>query len=147
MPLHRIIYASKTEDIRKDDLESILGACERNNPIQAVTGMLLFDNGYFLQVLEGSRMAVSSTFLRLVSDPRHSQIQILTSGPIDARLFSNWSMHHVVVHGAGAVILKRYLSGAVFNPLDMSAASVEHLCLDFAAHAARVAIEKSLDGG
>lgn len=144
MPLHRIIYASTTGDIRKEDLEAILAASQRNNPHLAVTGMLLFDNGFFLQLLEGSRANVSTTFLRLAGDPRHSNVQILMSGPIDARLFSGWSMHHVVAHGTGAEVLKRYLSGSLFNPYDMSAASVEHLCLDFATHAARRAIEESM---
>jgi Sensors of blue-light using FAD. len=103
MELYRIIYASRAEGVSKQDINDILAACERNNPRRHITGMLLFDNGHFLQLLEGRRAAVSERLLKIARDPRHHDLEVLTCGPIDARLFTDWSMHHVVAHGARAL--------------------------------------------
>lgn len=144
MDLYRIIYASRASDLARDDIAGILAACERNNPRLHVTGMLLLDNGHFLQLLEGRRSAVSDRLFAISRDPRHHGVEVLTCGPIASRLFSDWSMHHVAVHGANAQTLRRYLGGAQFDPFVMSAPSVEQLCLDIAAHSAAAAFEQTL---
>lgn len=135
MGLYRIIYASRACNVSLADLESILDACQRNNPLRCISGMLLFDNGHFLQLLEGDRGAVSDCFLRIAKDTRHRDVQLLICGPIEARLFTRWSMYHVATHGAQSEMLRRYQTGLRFDPFAMTASAVEQLCIDATAAA------------
>jgi hypothetical protein len=135
MPLHRLAYSSYADGLSQDDLTDILAACERNNPAAHLTGMLLFDSGRFVQLLEGPRDALTKRFLSIASDPRHHGVEILVAGPIDSRLFGDWSMHYVPAHGSRADLLRKYRCSDEFIPGEMSTSALEHLCLDFAAHA------------
>ncbi|MEN9266671.1 MAG: BLUF domain-containing protein, partial [Thermostichales cyanobacterium BF4_bins_65] len=62
MSLHRLIYISRArQDIGYYDLRDIQDKSERNNSRDGISGMLCYGNGLFLQILEGSRTAISST--------------------------------------------------------------------------------------
>ncbi|MEE4119682.1 MAG: BLUF domain-containing protein [Paracoccaceae bacterium] len=132
MPLFRLAYCSNARDLAPEDLESILAACERNNAQDHVTGMLLFDGDGFLQLLEGPREAVTSLFLRIAKDQRHSGVQLLVAGQTDRRLFAGWSMHYVPSRGETASILHRYAADSRFSPADMTMGALEGILVDFA---------------
>jgi hypothetical protein len=57
--------------------------------------MLLYDDGSFLQVLEGPRQAVETLFEKIKADRRHEQIVLLSSREIEEREFSDWQMGFV----------------------------------------------------
>ncbi|KPQ08972.1 MAG: FAD-dependent blue-light sensor [Rhodobacteraceae bacterium HLUCCA09] len=132
MPLFRLAYCSTACDLAPEDLEAILAACERNNAQDHVTGMLLFDGDGFLQLLEGSREATTSLFLRIAQDPRHRGVELLAAGQTDRRLFAGWSMHYVPSRGENASILHRYASDSRFSPADMTMGALEGILVDFA---------------
>jgi len=129
MSLHRLIYCSRPASPTRADLEAILGACRRNNPRNRLTGMLLYTSDAFTQVLEGSRAAVNACFQRICRDPRHGDVEIVSYGAVDFRLFDRWSMHYVVHEGSAASDLGRFTVDDRFDPYGMSASSVEQLCL------------------
>ena len=131
MGLHRLIYVSRAIEMTQDQLSTILEACESNNPRCFVTGMLLFDAGHFVQLLEGRRAALSELFVTIAGDDRHRDVEILSFGPIASRLFPDWSMNYVSQYGDSSKVLRRYTSGASFDPFDMSPEAVEQMCLEF----------------
>lgn len=91
--LCRLIYHSRTAGrVTKTDLKSILAASRRNNQELGVTGALSFDNDHFLQILEGRRVNVNRIFAKILGDPRHRDVNIVTFMPIAERLFPAWSM-------------------------------------------------------
>jgi len=93
MALIQLIYVSSLSDIKlEQDIGKILESSVRHNKENDITGMLLYANGNFLQVLEGEAEAVGRTFTRICADPRHYDIIHLISGPIADRHFSQWSM-------------------------------------------------------
>ena len=57
-----------------------------------ITGMLLYCDGHFIQVLEGPRDAVLSLFARIEADGRNTMVQKLIEAPIEHRCFPDWSM-------------------------------------------------------
>ena len=67
-------------------------ASRRHNDVAGVTGLLFTDGMRFLQVLEGERAAVSTTFQRIQADPRHHAVVILSDREIDKRQFGKWAM-------------------------------------------------------
>lgn len=93
MALMQLIYVSTAREEYGDDvLEKILASAVANNLRQQITGMLLYADGGFLQVLEGEAAAVEETFARIVCDPRHHSIFEITREPIADRNFQQWTM-------------------------------------------------------
>jgi len=66
--------------------------------------MLLYDDGSFLQVLEGEREPMSALYERILADRRHTSIMKLLEREIDERQFGDWKMGFVSVpHLASAL--------------------------------------------
>jgi hypothetical protein len=60
MLLVRLIYASQpSESFKLEDIEKIVVSARQNNVAKAVTGLLYFNQHYFLQCLAGSRSSVN----------------------------------------------------------------------------------------
>lgn len=129
MSLHRLIYCSRPVAPTRGDLKGILEACERNNPVSHVTGMLLFTSDCFVQLLEGGRGAVNACFQKISRDRRHDDIEVVSSGPIDFRLFERWSMHYVSIAGASACDLRRFAASGRFDPFETAPSVIEQLCV------------------
>ena len=62
-----------------------------NAPLH-VTGVLFYDEGGFIQVLEGDRSILSRLFARIAADARHKDVVKIANGRIRSRLFDDWSM-------------------------------------------------------
>lgn len=130
MPLHRLIYCSRACEPDENKIHQILGSCLRNNPKDHVTGMLLFTSDFFVQLLEGSRSAVSERFLKIAADPRHRDVEILSSGPSELRIFDRWSMHYITVPNGSDEGLRRFSMQGNFDPYEMTATAIEQLCIE-----------------
>jgi hypothetical protein len=74
------------------DLRELLSKSRDNNAKLGITGMLLFKDGNFLQVLEGEREKVRALYQKIGEDPRHSNLATLFEGASDHRDFPDWSM-------------------------------------------------------
>ena len=70
----------------------ILAASQRNNAKLGVTGYLHFEDGMFMQYLEGPAAALQTLYQRIVLDPRHCDVEQLGYGPTNQCLFRRWSM-------------------------------------------------------
>jgi hypothetical protein len=114
------------------DLNAILDASNRNNEKAGITGALLFDTLWFVQILEGEREAVSATLCRIVGDERHAAVTVMDCRPAAARLFGNWWMGLALLRGDQSALLARH-GLASFNPRDMSGDQAVSLALDVAA--------------
>lgn len=100
MALQQLIYGSAAViDSNELELPRILLSARRRNAILGVTGMLLYHEGSFLQVLEGEEKTVETLFERIAGDPRHRRLMVLLRRAIDAPQFSDWSMGFVDVSG------------------------------------------------
>ena len=88
-----LIYASSaTQPFGPSELHELLRVSRSNNERLGVTGMLLFKDGNFMQVLEGEREAVRTLFDRIGRDPRHKGVLVLRHAQQEHRDFSEWSM-------------------------------------------------------
>jgi Sensors of blue-light using FAD len=95
MQLCQLIYFSMKQDLGPGGIESILDRSREQNLKNDVTGVLLFNQDYFLQLLEGSREQVTSTFCRVAADPRHGTVTLISVQDIDERDFPDWNMGYV----------------------------------------------------
>jgi len=74
------------------DLESLLAECREKNSRADLTGMLLYSDGTFFQVLEGDRQVVEGLLERLTKDKRHQRVTRIVLEPIEERAFTQWTM-------------------------------------------------------
>ena len=88
-----LVYISTaTHMLNQDELLDILGVSRTNNEKNNLTGMLLYGEGVFIQVLEGDEQALEQTYSVIERDDRHRSIIKMTEGNITARNFPNWRM-------------------------------------------------------
>ena len=93
MALVQLIYVSHTPtELGSAELGRLLESSVRHNLAQRVTGMLLYLNCSFMQVLEGEDAAVDETYSRILQDSRHSGVMLIERAPIKTQRFGHWSM-------------------------------------------------------
>lgn len=70
--MHKLLYVSSTKrDLSEVALKPILATARNNNAVLDVTGLLLYIDGGFLQVLEGQRDVLHELYETIARDPRH----------------------------------------------------------------------------
>ena len=88
-----IIYASvETQDFSSAQLTELLQKARVKNEDLHLTGMLLYSDGNFFQVLEGEPDSVDGMYKKLQLDKRHRQLTMIVREPIAKRYFADWSM-------------------------------------------------------
>lgn len=91
--MYQLIYVSTAvEQMSPDQLRELLSVSRRNNTGDGVTGMLLYHEGSFFQVLEGDEDAVLGVFRRVEQDSRHRMVTVLMEQEVPKRAFGDWSM-------------------------------------------------------
>lgn len=74
------------------DLEDLVHRARVRNRSVGVTGMLLYENGKFLQTLEGPPEGLNLIWSAIKEDKRHSHIEVLSEHVVATRLFSDWDL-------------------------------------------------------
>ncbi len=95
--LKRVSYISKfSRPLSRDEIAQLAAdAAERNRSL-GVTGMLMSSGGIFYQVLEGPIDAVDGLFQKIVVDPRHRDVLVLSvQEDVEDRQFPSWAMKKV----------------------------------------------------
>lgn len=88
-----LLYSSKASYLfMKGDLPRILTTSRSNNTARKVTGILLFYNNNFIQVLEGDELVVKQIFEVISNDKRHNGVTKLLEGFSADRQFPDWAM-------------------------------------------------------
>jgi hypothetical protein len=119
--LVRLMYASRAVPaVDHDELLAILRKSKSNNPVNGVTGVLCFSEGIFMQVLEGGRSAVNRLYNTIVSDARHTQVELLMYEEIQQRSFAGWSMGQVSMARLNPALVMKYSETAALDPYAVS---------------------------
>lgn len=88
--LHRIVYMSTAVGVlRAEELDRIYLRAQAANARAGITGMMLFYEGTFLQVLEGPTAGVTSLLEKVRRDRRHAGLVILESQSAAERSFDS----------------------------------------------------------
>ncbi|MBA3534681.1 MAG: BLUF domain-containing protein [Ardenticatenales bacterium] len=91
--LYYLIYASAaSRRMNEEDLVELLRQARENNQKANITGLLLYRNGNFMQLLEGPERNVKQLIRHIERDPRHYGLMVLSEGALDRRRFDQWEM-------------------------------------------------------
>ncbi len=91
--VYYLIYVSRAREAMSEaQLKALLQTARRNNHEIGVTGFLIYQDGYFIQMLEGQRELVDPLMERIARDTRHEDPCVIIRGQAKQRLFTDWSM-------------------------------------------------------
>lgn len=80
-----------------DKLKALYVKAKSNNLTHNITGVLIYKNQNFLQVLEGEDIKVDKTFNRIKSDSRHKNIFKVINTSIDERIFEDYNFGFTII--------------------------------------------------
>jgi hypothetical protein len=63
-----------------------------NNQALGITGVLIFENDRFGQVIQGKADQIDALWNRIQKDQRHKNVRLIDRKPISERTFSKWTM-------------------------------------------------------
>lgn len=93
---YQVIYSSRaTDPMGSSELEEILEDARKGNEARDVTGVLLYTDGVFLQILEGERNTVQSLLSSIRADERHGDMKVFYESEVPTRAFSDWRMAYL----------------------------------------------------
>lgn len=95
--MHTLIYISEaTKEITEADLKDILNTARTKNKELNITGLLFYQNGMFIQNLEGDRKDIENLLEKIVKDSRHRKCIAIYKEEIKERNFNEWSMGYEI---------------------------------------------------
>jgi len=86
-------------------LKIILEEARHYNIINNLTGVLLYEEGEFVQILEGNKDDLDLVFKKICASQKHYDIEMILDAPIGGRAFSDWSMGYIKMASDEFVIL------------------------------------------
>ena len=93
MSIYCLVFTSvATRKISDEDLKGLLDKSRQYNLALNITGMLLYLDPYFMQILEGDESIIDEKFKKISNDEMHHNVSLIYKKPIKERIFSKWTM-------------------------------------------------------
>ncbi|MBT8297023.1 MAG: BLUF domain-containing protein [Maribacter sp.] len=94
--LYHLTYRSiAIPEISVEQIEEILKIARDFNSKNDISGCLVFSKGYFIQLLEGNKDTIKELMDHIERDKRHTDIDILSAGEAEERIFQTWDMAYL----------------------------------------------------
>ena len=91
--LFSLVYTSRAvAPMTRDDLTGLLQQARSHNTSARLTGVLLYRDQTFVQLLEGQRNRVEPLYESIRRDPRHHEVTTVSTREQLDRQFPDWSM-------------------------------------------------------
>ncbi len=85
-------YSSASKEFEENELEEIIETSAHNNKVLDVTGMLMYADGCFFQIIEGPACELDTLYEKIKHDHRHKGIITVIDEEVENRSFPDWSM-------------------------------------------------------
>lgn len=91
--LYHLVYGSRARrGFTKAQVRTMLRQSRDKNAMLGITGLLLYQAGRIVQLLEGEERTVHALFNQIRQDPRHDELTIFSEEPISVRQYPHWTM-------------------------------------------------------
>ncbi len=91
--MYHLVYTSyAVKPFTEEELLDLLRQSRERNKECNVSGILLYVQGKFMQVLEGKKSFVEEIYSSIQRDTRHSRVTLVLEGDSPKRIFKGWSM-------------------------------------------------------
>ncbi|WP_114700863.1 BLUF domain-containing protein [Psychrobacter proteolyticus] len=121
----RLTYVSRynTENANVE-VARILEQAQRNNERKGITGALVINENYFIQVIEGARPVINDLLSKLINDKRHFNLDIIECREVDERRWNTWSMKYLTISDQNQEYVLKYSATNEFKPYLMTASQI-----------------------
>lgn len=90
------VYKSKKiHNFSEMDLHALIKKSSENNEKNKITGVLLYNGNYFLQIIEGNDEEILKLYEKILSDGRHNHLVEVITTQIPNRYFSKFGMSYI----------------------------------------------------
>lgn len=97
--------------LKDSELENLFKFILETNPTMNITGALLQNNNFFLQVLEGDKEIIKNLFEKIRRDKRHTGVLLILNQKIEKRIFKNYDANFNILKTKSDIEkLNNYLS-------------------------------------
>ncbi|MEQ8475662.1 BLUF domain-containing protein [Fulvivirga sp.] len=91
--LSQLVYVSNRKpNCTEAEIEKILASCKKNNPPLNITGILLYSDKKFIQLVEGESKVIMELYDKIKKDGRHANPMMISLNPIKEKSFPSWHM-------------------------------------------------------
>jgi hypothetical protein len=88
-----LTYTSRSRHFLTEEMRlRLLRQCELCNVSHGITGLMLYQQGRFVQYIEGLPETVRAVYTKICADSRHTEIELINEEVILERRFPEWSM-------------------------------------------------------
>jgi hypothetical protein len=95
--IHCIYSSTATIEFAEHEIPQLLEKTRAANAARGISGMLLYIEGSFFQVLEGEPASVDAIYQTISADSRHKHVTLIIREPITERSFGEWTMGFATV--------------------------------------------------
>jgi hypothetical protein len=89
----QLLYSSaQAYEMETADMVKLLFDARAFNRENGITGLLLYHEGRFMQLIEGDQHEIQRLYRRIAQDSRHRDVILEVNAPADQRLFPQWQM-------------------------------------------------------
>ena len=89
--------SSAVRRFRESTLQDLVEQCQANNKRLGVTGVLIYSEGNFMQVIEGPDLVTHALYDQIKCDDRHRDVTTINVQPLEVREFQYWSMAYNII--------------------------------------------------
>ncbi len=92
----QLIYVSKSDSkLSINELSKIFEEATRRNKIASITGFIVYNEEYFMQVIEGYEDKINNLYEVIAQDSRHTNLLLLGTKDNDIRDFEEWNLGYI----------------------------------------------------
>lgn len=74
------------------DFPNIIDVSKRENDRHGITGILFYDQGRFVQIMEGKEQNIHQLLDNIRKDKRHKNLKVIIDEPVAKREMKDWKM-------------------------------------------------------
>jgi Sensors of blue-light using FAD len=129
--------SSATSRFNEATLLDLVDQCQQTNERLGITGILVYSDGTFMQVIEGADLVTMALYERIKRDARHRGITTVHQQTIEAREFQGWSMAYNILPAKplrANSLPYAFLDRARQRPLPLPQGSASSLVCSFMQH-------------
>ena len=123
MKTNQLIYASRTKKkLEFQDVRTMAKQFAIKNRSLCITGLLIYGNNFFMQILEGHQEDINNLYLKIAQDKRHGDLRLLNYSKIVQRQFDQWNMGCLLLETQPEVklIVDNYFENEKFEPFNLT---------------------------
>ena len=117
---HLCYYSRAASPITEEDVKEILSIASENNRKYGITGVLVYAEQIFLQVIEGHRDNLNYLYCSILHDARHYDCTLLYYGPIAHRRYFDWDMGYIEGNEVSRILQLEFGATENFDPSMMN---------------------------